>query len=336
MNGAKRILMALLVFCSAYLAHTERAWGISTWAELRNAIENTAATDIVITGNITRGADDVVDGRYHIDIARALTLRSGSGGPYKIDGNTGKPSGPKRTKKTRLFNVVGSEMVRFEDLILTGGSIGGRRIDENIGGAVYSLASLVFNNCTIEENEAGGGGGGVYAGGDATLTNCTITGNTAVELGKGGGVYAEEILTLKSCVVSGNQAHLGGGVFAMGIAELTDCTLSENKASMSGGGLCASDAILVKCLITKNSSKGEGAGVAVGELTLENCEIFDNPTTRVRFASNIHVGMGARSANVLTSKGENKIGIDIPGGGVTTFARENVVTWLKNDQVGQK
>jgi parallel beta-helix repeat protein len=71
--------------------------------------------------------------------------------------------------------------------------------------------TATLTNCTITSNSASYGGG-LYTGfgGTATLTNCTVSGNTASA--GGGGVFdcASATTTLTNCTISGNSA-LGGG-----------------------------------------------------------------------------------------------------------------------------
>ena len=71
------------------------------------------------------------------------------------------------------------------------------------------------------------------AGGTATLTNCTVSGNSA-GYGGGGGLYNNGgTATLTNCTVSGNSAADGGGgcINAVGTTTLTNCTVSGNSAS---------------------------------------------------------------------------------------------------------
>ena len=59
----------------------------------------------------------------------------------------------------------------------------------------------------------------------ATLTNCTISGNTGVGINNFG------TLTVTNCTISGNSASGSGGglrTYYHGVATLTDCTVSGN------------------------------------------------------------------------------------------------------------
>ena len=72
-------------------------------------------------------------------------------------------------------------------------------------------------------------GAGLYNSGVATLTNCTVSGNSAQGGGSGGGVFnvGAATLTLTNCTVSGNSAQDsgGGGLFNVGTAMLTNSTV---------------------------------------------------------------------------------------------------------------
>ncbi len=52
----------------------------------------------------------------------------------------------------------------------------------------------------------------MYNDGTATLTDCTISGNSAA-LGLGGGLWDYGTATLTDCTISGNSSNEGGGVY---------------------------------------------------------------------------------------------------------------------------
>ncbi len=66
-------------------------------------------------------------------------------------------------------------------------------------------------------NTAGNGGGLYNDGGNVTLTNCTVSDNSAGYRGGGGGIdtVAQGTTTLTDCTVSGNTAFAGGASRAM-------------------------------------------------------------------------------------------------------------------------
>ena len=76
--------------------------------------------------------------------------------------------------------------------------------------------------------------------GTTTLTDCTVSGNSAINHDGGGlsNLYSGST-TLTNCTVSGNSAgRHGGGLYSNnGVFSLTNCTVSGNTASNQGGGL---------------------------------------------------------------------------------------------------
>ena len=81
--------------------------------------------------------------------------------------------------------------------------------------------TTTLTNCTVSGNSAGNDGGGLDTsggtyGGTTTLTNCAVSGNSAGN--DGGGLYNKSgTTTLTNCTVSGNFASNGGGVFTGGV-----------------------------------------------------------------------------------------------------------------------
>ncbi len=84
------------------------------------------------------------------------------------------------------------------------------------GGAVFvvgTAATPTFVNCVFSGNWADGrhSGGGVLLtdGGDVTLTNCTLTGNTTG--GEGGGILGDGHFAITNCILWGNVDKNGTG-----------------------------------------------------------------------------------------------------------------------------
>ena len=111
------------------------------------------------------------------------------------------------------------------------------------GGGVYvyevsSLTQLAIDQGSVlNANSATSIGGGIAnREGDVTLTDVTLSGNTAES---GGGIYSTNGLTkLAKVTLSGNEAGFSGGLFNTdGDATLTNVTLSGNEAGPAGGGV---------------------------------------------------------------------------------------------------
>ena len=92
------------------------------------------------------------------------------------------------------------------------------------------------------------GGGGINGlGGDGSVSNCTLAGNSALA---GGGSAGG---TLINCVLSGNSAiNYGGGSFD---STLNNCTLTGNSAGYGGGSF---DGALTNSIVYDNSASTSG------------------------------------------------------------------------------
>ena len=112
--------------------------------------------------------------------------------------------------------------------------------------------TVMMQGITIQHGMATdtrGSGGGIQSQGSTTLvlTDCTLSGNSAFGVtddltlrdGTGGGLYTTGQATLTDCTVIGNTASFnGGGIFNnRGVVTLTNCELSENTTGAFGGGL---------------------------------------------------------------------------------------------------
>ncbi len=105
---------------------------------------------------------------------------------------------------------------------------------------------------------------------DSTMTNCTLTGNSAAS--NGGGSYAT-IGTLVRCTIISNTAYFGGGTL---YGTLIECTLIGNSAQEGRGAAFSSTVSLQSlnnCVLIFNSaSHGGGARYC----TLNNCTLIGN------------------------------------------------------------
>jgi CSLREA domain-containing protein len=135
---------------------------------------------------------------------------------------------------SRVFDIQGGSAA-LSGLTITGGQ------DDFGGGLENYRGTLSLTNCTISGNSAAGNGGGLYdLGGTLSLTSCTVSGNSASTVG-GGLRNNDGTLSLTNCTISGNSALSGGGLFNSGTLSLTNCTVSGNSATTGGGLANSSD-----------------------------------------------------------------------------------------------
>ena len=178
------------------------------------------------------------------------------------------------------------------------------------GGGIYSNghSTLTLTNCTISGNSALSAGGGLLNSGYSTaaLTNTTISDNTAAT--NGGGLYNVNYgaVTLTNCTVSGNTANANGGGLYNGFyasATLTNTTISGNTATSNGGGLYNAyygSATLINCTISGNSASGSGGGI----YTVNGTTSIGNTIVALNLASS-----GTDVQGPVVSKGNNLVGV---------------------------
>jgi parallel beta-helix repeat protein len=142
---------------------------------------------------------------------------------------------------SNVFNFSsgeGPDGTVIQNLVVTGGSGDG-------GGGIicWNNSSPTITNCTISYNTAIEGGGISCFDSSPTITGCTIEGNTADE-GGGGGIYCSSNSnpTISGCTIEGNTASsdAGGGIYCSSNSNptITNCTIHGNSASYGGGIHC--------------------------------------------------------------------------------------------------
>lgn len=172
-------------------------------------------TDVRLTGNVADG-----DGGALANTRNATLTR------ITVTGNSAKGSGG------GLYNAgVG-------DIALTSSTIQSNEADTDGGGlAALGASRYTISQSTIDGNESGARGGGLFQGSTiaTTITGSTISSNRARN---GGGINATGPLSLTNVTVSGNSATVsGGGLHNSGSATIRSTTIANNSASVSGGGI---------------------------------------------------------------------------------------------------
>jgi hypothetical protein len=154
----------------------------------------------------------------------------------------------------------------------------------------WQNGTLTVVRSTIADNVADRDGGGVENVGILTVTQSLINGNVArgINLGKGqslgvgGGIdNTDGQLTLSNTTISGNTAKRGGGLGNEdGAIRVTFSTISNNTAAVLGGGLFISGTLtettvsLLNTIVATSSSGGECVNTS-GQLTTAYTLIAD-------------------------------------------------------------
>ena len=135
----------------------------------------------------------------------------------------------------RIFTIDSPAIVSLTGLTITNGSV----LGDN-GGGIWNAGTLTLTDCVVSDNVAersgtpSGLGGGIYnAGGTLVLSDCAVSGNSAD--GAGGGIAGAATLT--NSTVSGNTAGPGpytgaGGGIAGGPFTLISTIIAGIRATI--------------------------------------------------------------------------------------------------------
>ena len=139
----------------------------------------------------------------------------------------------------------------------------GRNVAGISGGGCFVLGrgtpgnSFTLKDSTIRRNIAAFGSG--IRATAMTLTNCTVSGNAAVN-GDGGGIFASDTATLSGCTISGNSATVDGGGIRGFMVDLTNHH-QRHTADHDGGGMLVDTVDLTNCTVNGNVADNNGGGI---------------------------------------------------------------------------
>jgi hypothetical protein len=157
----------------------------------------------------------------------ALSLNQ-TGGTLAIDGPGAGVLTISASGLSSAFNVSNGYSAEIDGLTISGAR----------GQGINNQGTLTVSDCTITGNSAGGiQSGSENYGGTLYLSNSTITGNS--NDGKGGGifVYGGSATITDSSITNNNAGHGNGGGIAnwYGNVSISDCTISGNSCFFSSG-----------------------------------------------------------------------------------------------------
>lgn len=298
--GSPFFLLLLLAVCLIPLALAQR----TTQHRPANVITVTNTNDSG-PGSLRQALADANDGdTINFAVSGTINLTSGElvidknitiSGP----GSSSLTVRPASGSFFRVFDVAPSHSITIQGLTISFGYAGLAQ-----GGGIYldEHVTATIADCVLTNNYTGDIGGAIFIdgyGGGATLTvlNSTITGNTAGNTdngGNGAGIYSSaDVLTITDSTISNNTAWMdndlsggdGGGISNVnGTLNISNTTISSNAAGVSGGGISGGGAITItNSTISGNVAAigppyfGLGGGIYnSGTLTLTNCTISGN------------------------------------------------------------
>lgn len=274
---------------------------------------------------------DVNDGNYskgHLSLREAILLANADPGSdsftYTLRDNDGGISNAA---------TVAIDLAPARTTITFAPSLKGRRLlltqvsDASAGNTALAITSTI----TIEAPTKGGltlvGPGSredlrlfrVFAGGELTLQNLTMT-NWHTD--SNGGVLAVDpqgIASLTSCTLSNNSAlSQGGAIFSYGRVMLADCTLSGNHAH-DGGALAAiyrGSATFSNCLLKGNTAVDRGGATVDynGKVTMTYSRLVGNSANQGGAMAGGYMVLGHSSLTGNRAADGGAIFVGIAGG----------------------
>lgn len=157
------------------------------------------------------------------------------------------------------------------DLTISGTTIAGNTSTENGAGIDSYFSKLRIVDSTLSGNVAGASGGGLYhykgiaqsSSYDVTMTNVTVSGNTA---NSGGGLHNEgTFMTLTHTTVANNSTASGGAVDNRGTLSLINSVLADSAtgADCVSTGSSSAEASLVENGATCEATLREDPGLGI-------------------------------------------------------------------------
>jgi hypothetical protein len=226
------------------------------------------------------------------------------------------------------------------------------------GGGAATIAGLTITNGNANR------GGGIYNESSMlTVSNCTISGNSAPDaFGVGGGIYndvafSNATLEILNCTISGNSAgDNGGGIYNYGgsntaTLKVINSTLSGNSAHFYGGGIFnisayggSAPADVLNCTLSGNSAGRFGGGIynnaavdgssplEILHSTFSDNSAFQGPSGGIaNFSATLQLGSTildassiSNSSGTITSRGYNLSSDN--GGGFLTATGDQINT----------
>ncbi|HEY2396948.1 MAG TPA: choice-of-anchor Q domain-containing protein [Rudaea sp.] len=131
------------------------------------------------------------------------------------------------------------------------------------GGGIFSTEVLYFNQSTLSTNHAQDGAG-IYSDFYASLSYCSLSGNTTQLYGVGGGINNDSgSFFIDHCTLSANVGdEEGGGIFNYGSLHISYSTLSGNTATkLGGGGIYSSGELTLEHSTVSGNTAPVGGGI---------------------------------------------------------------------------
>jgi len=201
------------------------------------------------------------------------------------------------------ITLTSGELLVNDSITISGPGANILAVDGNAASRVFHISSgktVTILGLTIRNGHDEIAGGGIYNDhGILTVSNCSVTGNSATF---GGGIQNDArpggsaTVTINRCTLSGNSATFGGGVGNSGTLNVNNSTISGNSASNSGGGIQNGEDFGIATLIITNSTVSGNSATTVGG-GICNCSFFAGSNETLTIGETI-LNAGPSGANI--------------------------------------
>jgi hypothetical protein len=214
-------------------------------------------------------------------IKKNLTITGPGAGQLTLSGN----------HSSRVFELAAKYQLGLSGLAISNGdgvlAAGPSHTNDGYGGTILNEGTLTISNCTLSGNSASQEGGAIHNYATLTVSNSTLSSNTSIGLG---GAIANDFgatLTLSGSTLSGNSATYGfgggGAIATWGTTTVSGSTLSGNSANYGGGiytGYAGGTTTINGCTLSANSAYEGGAIYdGAGTLNVSNSSLLNNSAT---------------------------------------------------------
>ena len=170
-------------------------------------------------------------------------------------------------------------------ILLLESTISGNTADGR-GGGIHNEGTLIFDGTVLVSGNTAGSGGGIFNQGTLTFTRSTVEGNSA-RYRCGGGIFSVgEDVTLTDSTISGNTAVCGGGIHNRGTLTLTNSVVSSNTAAGNGGP-------------NQKYGAGNGGGIYSTRRFVSDLHIYFYPPSLTLNSSTVSGNKAVRGGGIL-------------------------------------
>ncbi len=225
------------------------------------------------------------------------------------------------------IDLTGGALTLANSVVLSNTALnnGGGIMNNSSSAVTLTNVSIISNTVTMTDAI----GGGMRNDGVASLTNVTITNNTA-PIGSVGGIASFGSAILNGVLIRNNSAKVSGGLYVQGVATLIDSSVMSNTATASdGGGIVIGNpgsflTISNSAVLSNTTTNGTGGGIVnnAAALAMTNVTISGNHAPLGSGAGLSNYNSGTATLRNVTINNNSASS----GGGISFFTGSVVLT----------